>query len=273
MELFRIELKRAIFNKWTLISISIALVICLIPIPEKYEYMNMLNNDNAFILDNGKVLCTTTAYQHWLLYDRFDNTIYIFLFILPILAALPYGASYYTDVKNGYIKNLLSRCSMREYCIAKYIATFITGGAVITVPIVVQFLILGLIFPLYTPYRTSIPITGETSFGLDLLLDYPLLNTLMWCIIIFLVSGLLATISLSVSRYIYNFFGIILTPFVLSFFLIFLVYLTGIHEIAFIYSISSWSSYDYNYFILFGEIIILFVITFFTFVFQKKEVL
>ncbi len=271
MEIFRLELKRAIFNKWTLFSALVALIICLIPIPEKIEMMEKAYSKD--ILDNGYAITNMNIYTQWILYDRFSNYLYIFLFTMPLLCAFPYGASYYSDVRSGYINQLLTRCDMKTYTISKYFATFISGGAVITIPLILQFLILMLIFPLQSPSRFSTPISGEPTFCIDLFFDYPILHTLLWCLIVFVVAGLLATLALVVSRGVYNYFGIILTPFLISFILIFVSNICGENEIAFLSSISSWVNVETNYWILFTEIAVMFILSFVSFVFQKREVL
>lgn len=272
MNIFKLELKRAIFNKWTLFAFLIALIICLLPIPQKYEYMNNTYGEQI-ANSTDSVTCITTVFYNWLLFDRSDILLYIFIFIMPLLVALPYGASYYNDLKSGYNKQIISRCHFRTYAIAKYFAAFISGGLVIVLPLVIQFMILMLIFPLDKPLRFFSLMIGETTFSIDLFYEHPILHTLLWCAIVFIVAGLLATLSLAVSRMVYNYFGIILTPFVISFILVFLTYVTGRSELSFIYTLSTNCLYDMNYGILFAEIIVMFIVSFIPFVFQKKEVL
>ena len=192
---------------------------------------------------------------------------------MPLLCTLPYGASYYSDIKSGYIKQLLTRCNIKTYLVSKYFATFISGGVVITLPLIMQFMILMIFFPLHNPARFGSPINGETTFCIDLFFNYPILHSLLWCIIVFIVAGLLSTLALAVSRVIYNYFGIILTPFLFSFILIFISNVSTKNEIAFLSSISSWVTREFDYWILFLEIICIFIFSFSSFVFRKKEVL
>lgn len=272
MKIFKLELKRAIFNKWTLFSFLAAFIICLIPIPQKYENMNALY-DEQLVEGSDSIICINTVFHNWLLHDRSDILLYIFMFIMPLLAALPYGVSYYNDIKCGYNKQIVSRCHFRTYVTAKYFATFISGGTVIVLPLVIQFMILMLIYPLDKPLRFASLMIGETTFSIDLFYEHPLLQAILWCAIIFVVAGLLATLSLAVSRMVYNYFGIILTPFVFSFILIFLTYVTEKSELAFIYTLSTNCLYNMNYGVLFTEIIAMFIASFIPFVYQKKEVL
>ena len=187
---------------------------------------------------------------------------------MGIIVVLPYGVSYYTDVKSGYIKQIVSRMSIKSYTRAKYIATFISGGIVIGLPLFIEFLAVATIFPIHRPYRPSSIMYGEETFLIDLYYEYPMIFRLL---LVFAVAGLLATMALLVAKYISNYFSIVITPFIFTFILAFCMRITEKAEIAFMNSLQAHSQ-NYNYGILFGEIIVMFVLTYFGFVSSRKEV-
>lgn len=271
MKLFKLELHRAIINKWMAFALMVTFIMCLIPVWNKYTYMRGFYE----VANSGvdKVICTATPYENWLLYDQIDSMHYVYLFIIPILVALPFGASYYIDLKTGYIKQLVSRCGMKKYLLAKYTATFISGGIVAALPLLLQLMLLGLIFPVNKPQRFGSMFFCETAPGIDLYYEHPFAYCIIWCIIIFVVGGLLATISLTVTNIAYNYFSIILTPFMFTFMLIFFVYITGKNEVSFLYSICAVTSNSYNYWIPIGEVIGVLFATSIPFLLGKKEVL
>lgn len=271
MKVFKLELRRVIFNKWTGLAFIAGLVMCFIPLWDKFTYMSEFYEMNSNGAD--KVLCTATPYDNWLLFEQMNSMHYLYLFIMPLLAALPFGASYYMDSKTGYIKQLVSRCGIRKYVMAKYGATFISGGTVVSLPLLIQLMLLALIYPVNKPQRFDSVFFCETAPGIDLFFEHPIIYCIIWCAIVFIVAGLFAVISIAVTDIAYNYFSIIITPFVFAFLLIFLVYATEINEISFLYSICAVTNYSYNYWIFIGELTGMFLLTFIPFVLRKKEVL
>ena len=266
------ELKRGIFNKWTLLSFLCVAVFCIMHFMEVYDscvFIDDIGKEFGYIGVEGE--CEATPYDQWILFSPNQHIVIIF-FIMPILATLPYGTSFYSEMKIGYVKQMVSRMSMKTYMRAKYIATFITGGMVVVVPMLAQFFALATILPLHKPYRYYMAIIGEETFCIDLFYEHPMIYTLFRILLVFVVAGLLATLALLVSKHIYNYFSVFITPFVLSFMLIFLSRVTGVGEIDFSATLHAQTNSQYNYSILFVEIIILFVCTYFGFVSSKKEV-
>ena len=170
MKIFKLELRRALFNKWTCISFIIGFVICLIPLWDKLMYMTEFYNNMSS--GGDKVICTATPYENWLLYDLSESLHYVYLFIMPLLAVLPFGASYYMDLKSGYVKQLVTRCGSKKYLCAKYGSTFISGGVVVAIPLLLQLMLLALIFPLNNPFRFESMFISEKSPGIDLYFEH-----------------------------------------------------------------------------------------------------
>jgi hypothetical protein len=88
----------------------------------------------------------------------------IVLFALPILCAMPYASSLLYDLKSGYIKSVMVRCSKAEYIRSKGIAVCISGGLALFVGIMAAYLVFFLIF---TPAEVIPPSTEKlpSMFG------------------------------------------------------------------------------------------------------------
>lgn len=59
----------------------------------------------------------------------------VFNRVVPLLVAIPYAASYYTDKRSGIINNYYVRTKRINYLVAKLAAVFLTGGAIVVFPL------------------------------------------------------------------------------------------------------------------------------------------
>lgn len=217
-KLFRIELKRAFAHYNTKLAIFIGLMICLahctLVFPKAYQLM-LAELQSDYPLKN-----IITAYDIWICGNQGHITSYIYFIIIPILATLPYGTSYFSDMKKGYINQLVTRTSKSKYLITKYLVCFILGGGVTVFPLILNLVIAGMIFPMTTPMVASsyTAIRSVQFFG-NLFYTQPLLYVFIGLFIVFVYSGLLATFGLFSSRYSNYEWIVLMTPFVLYLFL------------------------------------------------------
>src|SRR5699024_5120612 len=143
---------------------------------------------------------------------------FVFFFtLMPLLAVMSYGWSYYIENKTGYVKAVVTRSSKREYFLTKYIATFIAGGLVILIPLVVNFVVVALFVPAVTPTISyalyyAVP---HGHMGSQLFYTYPFLFVILYLILDFIFAGLFATLSLTVAFFVKNRIAVILIPFFL----------------------------------------------------------
>ena len=142
-------------------------------------------------------------------------TLPLFL-ILPIIAVLPHADTFFTDAGSGFIQNICIRTNRRHYYIAKYTATFLSGGTVTTIPFLLNFLLSCLVLPAMHPEASAFTSSiGEASTFPHLFFNLPLLYVGVYFLIIFVFCGLLATISLISSYFAGYRFLVVLTPFLL----------------------------------------------------------
>lgn len=71
----------------------------------------------------------------------------IYYTIFPLMAAVPFADSYYTDLKSNAIYAVLSKCSAKSYYFGKLICVFFSGFLIAAVPLLVNFLLNFAAFP------------------------------------------------------------------------------------------------------------------------------
>ncbi len=76
---------------------------------------------------------------------------FLYFLIIPILAVLPFGASYFSDQASGFLKGLYTRVSRKDYLTAKYLAAFLSGGLAVVLPLVLNLLCALVLLPNLTP--------------------------------------------------------------------------------------------------------------------------
>lgn len=205
--MIKIELSRALRSKAFLLAIAIGSIITIVHF-SKYG----LHASNYILLGKGDY--PLSAYQQWLGVTPISIETYLFYLIAPIIAAMPFADSFFTDKKSGYIKNVFIRTKKSCYYIAKYIATFISGGLAIATPLILSFLLTVLFIPTVIPDISSGTNTiVNLSMWDGLYYKFPLLYTALYIAIDFVFYGLIATIALSISDKIENKFVCLFSPF------------------------------------------------------------
>jgi len=210
IKMIKLELKRGCTSIGMLISLIMGIACMLyqlIPWINKFEESKKLWHiyEEYISFNRGGF------YNLWFPSLMDSSTVYYFYF-LGIIAALPFAASYYRDKKSGVIKNISNRVKKSTYIKAKYIATFITGGIAVSIPLIVDFLMVRLYIPYdYFCVNNTIMSTA-TNWGVYML-DHPYFAAILLMLAWFFWGGVLACIALTVSAFSDNFFTIQLMPF------------------------------------------------------------
>lgn len=154
----------------------------------------------------------------------------LYYFIVPILAALPFAGSYKSDIKTGYFKNIAVRVSRKKYLRAKYIATFLSGGSVAVLPLIVNFMMVAMVLPAVKPQASTgyFPIFSYSMLG-DLFYAHPYWYLAVYIGIDFIFFGLLATLALGAGYLCENLFTTILAPFIAYLFVYAVTQITNLH--------------------------------------------
>lgn len=214
--MLKIELKRGFKRNTFLITLAIGIIICLgdLLINSQFYIRRILDpsfGTQAFSLEFMKGF-VRSPYESFALFSPSEMS-NLFFILIPILSAISFSDSYLEDLNSGFLKNVLSRCSKRNYLHSKFFANFIVSGITIALPLLIQLIFLLATRPNIMPYKLS----GTISMGwlnLDLFFNNPLAYTLIWIFISFMFAGVISSIALGISIVLRNKFVAVIAPFI-----------------------------------------------------------
>lgn len=212
--MMKIELRRAFTSPGCVLALILG---CLIAAVHWALFVLPLSSTlEDYVEMNKAMMYPGWLYTSWIGSDTTAIPAYLLFLILPIMAVLPHADTFFTDAGSGFIQNICIRTSHKNYYIAKYTATFLSGGVVTVVPFLLNFLLSCLVLPAMRPETAAFTSSiGEASTFPHLFFNHPLLYVGVYLLIIFIFCGLLATISLISSYFAGYRFLVILSPFLL----------------------------------------------------------
>ncbi len=198
------EMKRGFSRRSFLIVFTIGLIICTISAFNVSTYTDMVQG-YVFTLYDGFFIFYPVSYST------------TFIIIVPLLSCICYSDTYCEDLNSGFIKSIYTRKKKEQYLIIKYIANFIISGIAISVPLIVNYIILILRCPNIKPNAILGPNTIlYTQLFSNVFYKHPTLYIALWIGIYFMYSGLFASIGLSLSTLIRKKNIALFLPFILS---------------------------------------------------------
>lgn len=215
-----IESKRAVrsLSFWCALALGMFLALAQYfdEVVEVAEYLDVIVEKN--------VMCGTlvphSVFNNWIGGESYTVWHYVFFMILPILSVLPFSTSLYMDRKTGLIQHFFVRGKRKNYYIAKYIVTFMTGGIVVTVPLIVNLLLSLVSLPDLLPEAASgLNAIDGSAMWAEIFFTHPYIYILRYIILIFIFSGCIAGMSLTLGFVTDNIFTILCIPFVIHLFL------------------------------------------------------
>lgn len=120
----------------------------------------------------------------------------LLVFLMPLLASLPYATSYSVERRGGYLKQAASRGGVRAYLWAKYAAVFISGAVVVMLPLLFDFMMVTLDTPMRAPVTMISNMGGVERWVTKLYYYHPLLHTLFYIGATGLLAGCFASLAL-----------------------------------------------------------------------------
>lgn len=206
------EIKKSIFNKGMLLSLFIGHLISIIYWGENY-YKQYTRQIGIQELDYYVNQSEETPFVMWIV--GHPNKYYVvLLYLLPILAVLPYAASYWREKRTGYEKNVIIRCSRAKYRISKYIAVFLSGGLAVSLVWITDLMMCFTYFeyrmPVSSAYATM---TGSNTMLGVFFYKHPFIYCGIFIVAAFVFAGAIATVSLWISTISNNYFTVMLIPF------------------------------------------------------------
>lgn len=224
--MLKIELERAIKNKFLLISILIGLVITLSHLVQFVIPISKTLDD--YLTINKPMMYPGWLFSTWIGGNSYTLQAFLYYLLIPILATIPFGDSFFLDKKSGFIKNVLIRTKKRNYYISKFIATFIVGGLVIVIPLLANFVLSAMLLPSMLPQASSgFDYINASSMWSTLYYTHPFMYVFSYLVIDFVFSGLIATIALAVSFFVEHRFVVVIAPFLLYLFVFSIFNLLG----------------------------------------------
>lgn len=144
----------------------------------------------------------------------------LYYLLAPILCAVPYGNSYYFDLRSGYINQIVTRGRQPQYLAAKMMTSFLNGAVIAVVPLILDFLITGCIYPAIAPQSgIGFYSVGAADVLGDLFYIHPYGYTFLYLLLDAVFFGLMNLISFWAVDFVENRFWIMLMPFLVYMFL------------------------------------------------------
>ena len=212
----------------------------------------------------------TGLFNNWMGNELYPIQCYIFYLILPLLAVLPFGSSFFEDRKSGYIINVCTRVDKKTYYKAKYMAVFLSGGVAVATPLLLNLIMSSMFLPALLPDNGSNGTISPVTMLYELFFTHPLIYILMFIVIDFLFAGVIATLSLSYTYFTEHKFGVLIVPFVFYFFIYSLTNLINRTEYSLFFMLNGGANNNYLlvyilYFLLF------FVLSYIVFMWKGKK--
>ncbi|SES05864.1 hypothetical protein SAMN05443377_1503 [Propionibacterium cyclohexanicum] len=152
-----------------------------------------------------------SLYQNWLGYDMSGAASLLFLFLMPLLACLPYGTSLFDDRRRGYDINVVSRVSRTQFYLAKAAAVFAAGGVAVVFPLAIDLVATASFLPAIRPEVTNYGIP-ETGMWSALFFAHPLIYVLSYIAVNFLWGGTIAMLAMLAGYVVHNRIVVVTAP-------------------------------------------------------------
>lgn len=226
--ILKFEFKRAFLSPYFIGALIIG---CLITISHFiFSVLPATHWLDIYLLGKGDY--PSSVFNTWIEMDGSSIQLRMFTMMLPLLASMPYGDSLYQDSKDGYMNNIVTRIEKKAYLIAKLIASFIAGGIVVIIPVIMNLYLTSLIIPTLIPEPTAMtfPISSRNMWC-ELFYSNPLLYIVCFLIIIFMYAGIFSIMGLALSTYVKNRFAILVFSFIAVYFISYILeYLAIVFE-------------------------------------------
>lgn len=212
----RLELRRAFVNRSFVVAVLVGCAVVMSRvvawvIPTGLSWADQWREYGA-----PKGAYPFSLYNSWIGGQGYliQNTLYFVL--IPLMACLPYAASFYSDRATGYTKNILTRIDRRSYYYAKCLSIFLVAGSAVILPLLFDIVATALFFPALIPEVTAGTFTiVQASMWSGLFYSYPSLYILCYLVLIALWTGLIALLAVPLSYIVSNRVIVALGPFVL----------------------------------------------------------
>lgn len=213
------ELWKAFHNKMIMLSLSIGILLAIADVAQNAGLVAELTEITLESVANNSGSGAHGGYSLFILWMATNGMNFgsrNFYLIWPVLAALPFGWSYFQERRNGTYNQVVCRTGKNTYYAAKYLSVFISGGVAIAVPVMANLLMNALVCPYSFPLLGITPIMNG-SFLSALYYTNPWVYSLIWCGVEFLWGGAAACLCLAFGTVVKYQVLVILCPFLCFF--------------------------------------------------------
>lgn len=146
------------------------------------------------------ILYPSTAADSWIAGNSMNMESFLYFLVIPILAVLPFGTSYFSDQSSGFIKGLYMRTPRKDYLTAKYTAVFLSGGLAVVLPLLLNLLCALILLPNLTP-QSVLSRNGICAAHLfyRIYFSHPMVYTMIFLALDFVMGGIWACVALACS--------------------------------------------------------------------------
>lgn len=223
-----LEVRKSLRNKWFYISISIAIVLA---IASAFGCLQQDLRDRAlyeaFLESHYYPFTTLSVFRYWMMIDSSQAATDLFFMLLPLLALMPFSWSLSSEKVSGYSAHIVARTNRLRYYIAKHLAAFVSGGIVVTAPLLLNFIVCMCFAPFYMPEINGVVTIGvfETSLWSDIFYSNPGLYCMLRIMLVFAFGGVWSSFVMVLSHFVKGILPLLIAPFL---FLIGLKMLNGL---------------------------------------------
>lgn len=199
MKIFKTEIKRAILSKKFLIAILIGILSQLIGV--LFMTKDVLIEYYQGIADFLSLDNMLSPQALW----YFSTNMYVF--IISLIACIPYSLSFLNDNNNEFIIFIKSRVSLKKYINAKIIACFFSGFLAVFISSFIFFLLIFL-----SPYNDSYQGIRAVGALSSMFISNLKLYLIIYIFICSLMGGTYSLIALAISTKFNNPLIVLVTP-------------------------------------------------------------
>lgn len=279
------EIKRALFNKWFIFACLYGILLSLLHCcPKIIEYNSAITDliqfNSTSIIQINPYAPITSAFTIWIGFDK-DNLICKTLFLSsPLVAGISYCWSYCSERKSSYADQVINEVGRYNYHLNKYVAVFFSSGLTIVIPLTINFMIMLLFVPAFSPDSVYDIYYGifSNDFMAETFYSLPFLYVGIFVLLNYTFIGLFCCFGYTVSTIIKSRIVAIISPFAVLMLIEIIkdsiVEKNPLNNIEFspLSFLCPANSFTSNWFIIITEILVLFLFTFSISVLRFKKV-
>lgn len=198
----RTEIWKALHNWFFWSAVAIGTILSVMDAVEWWQlskpiYETVLTSPNVY----KRFMTMSIAQRFIAITGNMSTGGRVFYTVWPVLAALPFGWSYWKEKDSGVSDQIMIRAGKKQYAAAKLTAMFLSGGLALAIPVTVNLLTVAQIYRTVQPNVLSeVDIISNGFFLPRLFYSHPFLFCLVWCGMTFLWGGVTSCLCLIVGH-------------------------------------------------------------------------